>query len=401
MKLTQEQKAMLDGAYGKGKAMAMQIQAAVGESFEAERMVPITRAHVALSAQEADTWFAEKLLAAGASCAVPPTVNPGFSLEYFGKKGLPDEAAAAHMRKTHRVYQELGAILTYSCTPYLFDNIPRYGERVAFSETSATIYVNSVLGARTNRESSASALCAAVTGYAPEYGMLLSENRLGTVEVRVEAPVQSEFDYACLGLLGKKIGKGIPVFTGLSPDVSTEALIALGAQLNVSGMYELYHIAGVTPDAPTAEAAFGGKKPQRVVTVTKKDLDEALEHYSPSEESGIEFVILGCPHYTYRQIEEVDRLLDGGCAKIPVWILTSGAVTGLSETTGLRRRLEEKGVELIADTCVDQACCWKKLTAGRGITDSPKSAYYMATFGTDMVIRDRETCIRWALGGRR
>lgn len=161
---------MLDGRYGKGKALAMRVQKTIGEGFRAQRMVPITRAHVALSAQEADTWFARKLRDAGAQCAVPPTVNPGYCLKYFQQMGCVDEKSSALMRETHQVYQDLGAILTYSCTPYLFGNIPRYGETVSFSETSVTVYANSVLGARTNRESSASALCAAITGFVPNAG---------------------------------------------------------------------------------------------------------------------------------------------------------------------------------------------------------------------------------------
>ena len=185
MKLTDHQQKMLDGAFGKGKAMAVQIQIGVGKCFDAERLVPVSRAHVSLSAQEADIWFAGKLLDAGASCAIAPTVNPGYSVDYF--RNRLSDAAVENMRKTERIYRGLGARLTYCCTPYLADNVPSYGEIIAFSETNATIYANAVLGARTNRESAASALCAAVTGYAPEYGMILQENRFADIAVRVDA----------------------------------------------------------------------------------------------------------------------------------------------------------------------------------------------------------------------
>ena len=144
MKLTDHQQKMLDGAFGKGKAMAMQIQIGVGKCFDAERLVPVSRAHVSLSAQEADIWFAGKLLDAGASCTIAPTVNPGYSVDYFRSR-LTD-AAVENMRKTERIYRGLGARLTYCCTPYLADNVPSYGEIIAFSETNATIYANAVLG---------------------------------------------------------------------------------------------------------------------------------------------------------------------------------------------------------------------------------------------------------------
>ena len=317
MKLTDHQQKMLDGAFGRGKAMAMRIQIGVGKCFDAERLVPVSRAHVSLSAQEADIWFAGKLLDAGASCAIAPTVNPGYSVDYFRSR-LTD-AAVENMRKTERIYCGLGARLTYCCTPYLADNVPSYGEIIAFSETNATIYANAVLGARTNRESAASALCAAVTGYAPEYGMLLSENRFADIAVRVDAKMESDFDYAVLGLCGKKIGKGIPAFLGLPEKISTEALIALGAELNVSGSYDLYHIPNVTAEAAHGFDLFGGKAPKREVTITQSDLEQTLEAFSPSADGSIEYCILGCPHYTYAQIEEVERLLGG--EKTGFWTL--------------------------------------------------------------------------------
>ena len=215
MELTPEERDMLAGKYGKGAATAMKIQVAIGESFHAKRMLPITRAHVALSNQEADLWFAEKLLSGGARCKIPPTVNPGFCLAYFKATGKVTEAYASLMQRTHEAYKALGAILSYNCTPYLQTNVPYFGEIVAFSESSATPYVNSVWGARSNREASQSALCAAITGVVPEYGLLLDENRYGDILVDVQAGIKSDFDYQLLGYMGKKIGNGIPVFKGL------------------------------------------------------------------------------------------------------------------------------------------------------------------------------------------
>lgn len=398
MELTAYQQEMLDGAWGKGKSMAMQVLVGIGKCFDAPRLVPITRAHVSLSAQEADLWFSGKLLAAGASCAVPPTVNPGYSLDYFG--GQISEAAAENMRQVDRTYRQLGARMTYSCTPYLGDNVPGFGETVAFSETNATIFVNSVLGARTNRESAASALCAAVTGFTPEYGMLLEKNRFATVAVEVQAALSGDFDYAVLGLLGKKIGRGVPAFLGLPRDISTEALIALGTQLNVSGSFDLFHIPGVTAEARRWGDIFGGKEPERRVIITREDLDKALEDFSPSPSGPIKYCILGCPHYTFSQLEEVAGLLAGQAARVPIYILTSSTVKARAREAGLEQRLQGLGAVLIPDTCVDEACCWGHLAGRPGVTDSPKGAYYMETAGIQLAVRDRATCIRWAQNGR-
>lgn len=398
MELTTYQQEMLDGVWGKGKSMAMQVLVGIGKCFDAPRLVPITRAHVSLSAQEADLWFSGKLLAAGAHCAVPPTVNPGYSLDYF--HGHLSQAAMENMRQVDRTYRQLGARMTYCCTPYLEDNVPEFGEIVAFSETNATIFVNSVLGAHTNRESAASALCAAVTGFTPEYGMLCRENRFATVAVEVQATLRSDFDYAVLGLTGKKIGGGVPAFLGLPRDISTESLIALGTQLNVSGNYDLFHIPGVTAEARDTEDIFGGREPARRVVITDEDMEQTLEAFSPSPSGKIEYCILGCPHYTDAQLEEVDRLLDGGASQIPIYVLTSSTVKARAHESGLEQRLLDRGAELIPDTCVDEACCWGHLAGRPGVTDSPKGAYYMETSGICLAVRDRNTCIRWAQKGR-
>lgn len=398
MKLTAYQQEMLDGRWGKGKSIAMQVLVGIGKCFNAPRLVPISRAHVSLSAQDADLWFADKLLTAGAACAVPPTVNPGYSLDFFQEH--LSEAAAENMRQVDRTYRQLGAHMTYSCTPYLGDNVPDFGEIVAFSETNATIFVNSVLGARTNRESAASALCAAVTGFTPEYGMLLEQNRFATVAVEVQADLSREFDYAILGLMGKKIGRGIPAFLGLPRDIGTESLIALGTQLNVSGSYDLFHIPGVTAEMRDAYDAFGGREPERRVVITGEDLAQTLEAFSPSLDGSVNFCVLGCPHYTYGQLKELDRLLTQRAACIPVYVLTSSTVKAKACDEGLESRLTHQGVQLIPDTCVDEACCWGHLAGQPGVTDSPKAAYYMETAGIHLTVRDRATCIRWAQNGR-
>ncbi|CDZ75278.1 hypothetical protein ING2D1G_1138 [Peptoniphilus sp. ING2-D1G] len=216
MELNELQKNMLNGAYGKGKSMAMEILVAIGNSFKAKKLVPIDRAHVSLSAQKADRWFAEKMAAAGATCAVKPTVNPGYSLCYFKNKDMLSKEAENNMMRVEKAYKQLGAILTYSCTPYDFINTPNFGDICSFSETSVTIYANSAVGARTNRESSFSALCSAITGFTPEYGYLFSENRHGDILVHVESDLEDEFDFSMLGMMGKKIGPGNPIFKNIS-----------------------------------------------------------------------------------------------------------------------------------------------------------------------------------------
>ncbi|WP_432666335.1 aconitase X catalytic domain-containing protein [Wukongibacter baidiensis] len=398
MELTQKQQDMLDGKYGKGVAMAMKIQVAVGESFDAKRMVPITRAHVALSNQEADLWFAEKLLNAGAKCTVAPTVNPGFCLSYMTKVVDVPEEDQKLMQRTHDAYKGLGAILSYNCTPYLGSNIPKFGEVAAFSESSATPFVNSVWGARSNRESAQSALCAAITGYVPEYGLLFDENRRGDILVEVQADMKSDFEYQLLGYMGKKIGKGIPVFTGLPKVISPEALMNLGAQLNTSGAYGMYHIVGVTPEAQTLEQAFGGKEPARKVVITNEDLENILKEISEAGDRKIDFAMFGCPHFTLNQVQEIARMIEGKKLAVEMWILTSSYTKELADRMGLLKIINEAGGHIVEDSCPDQPC-WKHLNGKIGVTESPKCAYYPRRRGINFVIRDLETCVKAALEG--
>lgn len=398
MILSKEQQEMLNGKNGVGAAYAMKIQVAIGEAFGAERMVPITRAHVALSNQDADLWFAEKLLAGGAKCKIAPTVNPGFCLPFFKEKGLIDDANAELMGRTHNAYKALGAILSYNCTPYLDTNVPLFGEVVAFSESSATPFVNAVWGARSNREGANSALCAAITGCVPEYGLLLDENRKGNILVRVDTPMHSDFDYQLLGYMGRKIGDGIPVFTDLPKDINKESLMNLGAQLNTSGAYGMYHIVGFTPEAKTLEEAFGGKKPEREVVITRQDLDDILIEISEKGDRKVDFAMFGCPHFTLNQVRHIAERLDGKKLSVPMWILTSSHTLEMAKRTGLFDTVDEAGGYIVADSCPDQPC-WHHLKGKIGVTESPKCAYYPKRRGINFVIRQLDDCIDAALSG--
>lgn len=399
MHLTQHQQDMLDGKYGKGAAYAMKIQAAIGESFGAERMVPITRAHVALSNQEADLWFAEKMLAGGAKCRITPTVNPGFCLEFFKNRDMVAPEYADLMQRTHNAYKALGAQLSYNCTPYIDTNVPNYREVIAFSESSATPYANAVWGARTNREGANSALCAAITGCVPEYGLLLDENRKGDILVEIQADVKNDFDYHIIGMLGKKIGEGIPVFTGFPKETITkEALRNLGAQLNTSGAYGMYHIVGITPEAPDLETAFGGKAPKRTVVITNEDKEAILKEISQEGSRKIDFAMFGCPHFTLEEVKYIAEKLEGKKLEKEMWILTSSHVKEMAVRMGFDQIITDAGGFIVPDSCPDQPC-WRHLTGKVGITESPKCAYYPQRRGIHFVIRDLDTCIEAALTG--
>lgn len=397
MQLTADEQSMLDGKYGTGAALAMKIQVAVGESYDAPRMVPISRAHVALSNQEADLWFVEKLVAGGAKCRVRPTVNPSFNLKQFQCITHVEPEDVEIVTRTHEAYKKIGAIMTYNCTPYLEKNIPMFGEITSFSESSATPFINSVYGARTNREAAQSALCAAVTGVVPLYGYLLDENRKAEVLVNVEADIKNDFDYQMLGYCTpKKTGFKIPAFNGLK-NPSKEALMNLGAELNTGGNIAMYHIIGFTPEAKTLEDAFHGEAVKEVVTITNKDLEEM--HDELTDPYGkIDFALFGCPHFTIDQIGRVSNIVDGKKLAVPLFIMCSSLSFSLAEKMGYLDTIRKAGGEIVSDTCMDQPC-WKFLYGKKGVTDSPKCAYYTRRRDMQFAIASLEDCVAAALKG--
>jgi len=296
-------------------------------------------------------------------------------------------------------YNRVGAILSWSCIPYIAENIPLYGETVAFSESSATPYVNSVIGARTNREAAQSALAAGVIGKTPEYGLHKKDNRKGTCLVKVEATLKDEFDYTLLGYyVGKRIGYGIPVLTGISKRPNTEELINFCAMSNVSGAISMFYIPGFTVEASTVQEAFQGDAPKDKITVTDPELKQVYDGLQTTS-GKIDFVMLGCPHYTLKQVEEVARLLKGKKIHkdVSFWVCTSATTKILAQRNGYVEIIERAGGHVVVDTCIDEPC-WIAYKDKVGMTDSPKCAYYRR-FKEAMVTRLQD-CVEAAIGGR-
>jgi predicted aconitase len=392
---------MLNGVHGEAVAYSMRIQVGMGRIFGAKRMVPITRAHVALSAQDADVWFVEKMLGMGGKCKIAPTVNPSIDLSYLNQHlaQIP-EAGLDIVSRTNEAYKKIGAVLSFNCTPYLQQNVPAFGEVVGFSESSATPYVNSVLGARTNRESSQSALCAAITGLVPEYGLLLDENRRAEILVEVKAKIKDDFDYQLLGWCYPLVHNGpeVPAFLGIDERATPEGFMNFGAQLNTSGAVGLYHVVGITPEAPDERIVFGGKPPKRKVTIGDEELDMVRRKICGGP-GKVDFAMFGCPHLTIRQVADIARICEGKKFAVDVWVLTSSLTKELAQRMGLQEIINRSGGHVIADTCIDVPPCWRPYYGGVGVTDSPKCAYYNEIRKIDFKIRPLGVAIESAIAG--
>jgi len=323
VELTPEQRAILEGARGPYLAQCMRWLVEWGEVMGARRLVRCDNTHVLLcvpnlvargaSPRTLET-FAEGLKEA---CRHPvashcvATVHTLFVT--LDPLDVPenDPGQVRVQREIAEMAARAGYLTTFTCAPYLVGNVPLKGEICAWTESSAVVYANSILGARTVRHGNESAIAASLLGVVPEFGVLLDENRRGTLLVEVQAELRHATDWGALGYFtGKIAGLGIPVFDGLRR-LSQDEAKQLCAALATSGGVSMFHIAGVTPEAPTLEAAFGGKVPHDRVIFTERDLRDTYASLRNATGDEIEAVILGCPHASLREISRVARWLEG------------------------------------------------------------------------------------------
>jgi len=346
MYLTRFEEEMLAGEHGSAAQKAMEILVALGKIYGAERMVEVKSAQVSGISyknlgEEGVEWLEE--LARDGRVRVLTTLNPaGMDLKQWREMGVPEEFAEKQLRVI-RAFQRMGATLTLTCTPYLVGNSPDMGEHVAWSESSAVAYANSVLGARTNREGGPSALAAALTGRTPLYGLHLEENRTPTMEIRAPS-IKGEYWFAALGYLtGKIVRDGIPLFEGIG-EATLEELKALGAALASSGGVALFHINGVTPEAKAVKL----DAPENYV-IERRELEEAAEELS--DEVDPDLIFAGCPHLSMNELKKIAELLEGKCVKRALWLCVSRKVLENAEKIGLAEKLRSYGATLAADTC--------------------------------------------------
>ena len=386
MELTNEEQQMLNGDKGPAVKKAMDILVALGESFDAKRLVPINNVHMAgtsvLVTEEAGTRFVEGIREQGGNFVTRVTTNPtAIDPTKWEEIGIPEEDEVMQRRLT-AAYAGMGANSCNSCIPYLVGNSPRFGEHMAWGESSAVVYANSVCGARTNREGGPSGLASALTGRTPEYGFHLEENRYGKFLVKVEAPLNDMTDYGTLGCFtGKIAGQDTPVFTGIPDNPTIEQLKALSAALASSGSVSMFHAVGVTPEAPSEEAAFGDNEPEKVIVFgeAEKAETEAFLNKEPSDH--VDWVLVGCPNATVQELREVSEALEGKKVHDDVALLvtTSGAMYAMAERVGYVETIEKAGGTVVRETCPFLARS-RSIAPKKGYTtlttNSAKMAFY-------------------------
>ncbi|MGC9335489.1 MAG: aconitase X [Anaerolineae bacterium] len=404
--LTATEQAMLTGDAGPGVRKAMEIVVALGRIYGAADLVPVASVQVSgvsyKNLGEAGLAFLETWAEQGAQARVPTTLNPaGMDLRAWRQLGF-SESFARQQKRVIEAYTALGVLPTCTCTPYLVGHRPSLGQHIAWAESSAVSYANSILGARTNREGGPSALAAAITGRTARYGLHLDENRLATVLVQVRCPVRSEADLGALGyMVGRELRNGVPYFCGLEPLLAADGLDsdmsdwkALGAAMAASGAVALYHVEGVTPEAKAGNCLAPDAR-----TLVFDDLMPGYRALNgPAED--IDLVSLGCPHAGLEEIRAVAAYLDGRRAKAELWITAARATRDAAERAGLVASIEAAGGRIVADTCMVVAPI-DELGFRTLATNSAKMAFY-APAHSGLVVRfgPLEQCLRAALTGR-
>lgn len=349
MHLTNEEERVLAGERGEVAARSMRLLVKLGDIYGAEKMIPIGSAQVAgvsyKSIGDPGRDFLEDYARQGAKVKVPTFLNPaGMDIDDWEELKFPKAFAYQQMR-IMEAFRRMGIIMSASCTPYLAGNLPRYGEHIAWSESSAVSFANSVIGARTNREGGPSALAAAICGVTADYGYHRDENRKPHFHVKVSAKLEYSSDFGALGwFVGKIVKDKIPYFTGLL-DAGTDELKALGAAMAASGAVALYHAEGLTPDARWAK-----KDGLQAVDFGEKELKDTYARLSPAKDPDI--VVIGCPHASMKEIARVAELLEGKQLKKPLWVCTSRVMKEAARRMGYAAIIEKAGGKIVADTCM-------------------------------------------------
>ena len=351
---------LLAGESGPGVQMAMRIIVRMAEIQGVERLIDIEAAHIdsSLYMGAATLEFAEKLANLGAKVAVPSTLNvSGVDERSWRHWSVPPDWAEKAQRQM-RAYEEMGCIPSWTCAPYQTEFKPKFGQQIAWGESNAIVFANSVIGARTERYPDLLDICAAITARVPAAGLHLRENRAGQVVLRLkEVPdlvQRDESFYPVLGhLMGKIAGEKNPGVVGMEVHPEWDQLKALGAAAASSGTIGLFHLVGITPEAPTLEAALQGNEPEQEIDVTMDHLREARRELSTAEGRELDLIVLGCPHFSLAEFERLVRLIDGKVKHNGVMFLvnSSRAMRALADEAGYLRSLEAFGGVLTVDTC--------------------------------------------------
>ena len=399
MKLTPEQQAMLDGDKGWPLQIAMQMLTAVGAALDAPDLIPITSTHLVIDGTalgETGRDFLERLVDEGGMFAVPASIN-AIAVDRTKADMTAEERDQIRMLEA---CEKMGALPSCSCNPFIQGLLPAFGEHVAWSESATAPFVNSVLGARSNREG-ATAVASALTGLTPRCGMHLDDNRRGEILLNVTADISGVDRFSLLGALaGRLAGDRIPVLDGIASPPSVDEYVAFGAAFAIHGAVAMFHIAGITPEAPDAAAVFDGPVPAPVII---DDAALAAEHARTANgrAGSVDIVSIGCPHASIGQLRDAAAMLQNSYASTNVtfYIHTNRSTWDTAKAEGVIDTLTGAGVSVTADNCA--VVSYDRAPAGsRMATNSAKMALFARSVSdAEILFGTTADCIAAGISG--
>jgi predicted aconitase len=409
LKLSDRDRAMVNGEGGPAQALAMSILVRMADVYSATELMDISQAHIdsTIYLGDATLEFAERLASLGARVAVPTSLNVSGVDECGWKDWAVKPDWAAKAARQMLAYERMGAVPTWTCAPYQTHMRPVFGQQIAWGESNAISFANSVIGARTERYPDLLDICCAITGRVPAIGLHLAENRGGDICLRLTGvPAELQRDdqfFAVLGhLVGKLADEHIPVIDGIVVSPAEDQLKAFAAAAASSGRVALFHIVGVTPEAPTLEAAFLGRAPARTVAITVADLRAARRELTTADGRELDMVILGSPHFSLAEFGQLAPMVAGRRAhpRVRFLITSSRLMTERAREEGILDAILAFGAQITLDTCI-LASPMLPPEIRLLMTNSAKYAYYAPSLlNVRVTFGSLADCVHSAIEGR-
>ncbi|MEZ5933482.1 MAG: aconitase X catalytic domain-containing protein [Alphaproteobacteria bacterium] len=410
MRLSPEDQAMLDGEQGEARRWAMEHMLQVGHFFDAEDLVDVSQAHMMADTEslgEAGVAFVERLaeLSEDERRVRIPMITDPRGIDFNHDRTLKQtNAMAALERRAIDAFEALGILMTDTCINYQTIMPPLRGEHLAYGDTGVVIYCNSVLGARSNFEGGPSALAAGLTGRTPRYGLHLDKHRRATCRFQVNAQPRGLADWGALGgIIGKLAGSywSVPVIEGIAAPPGSDALKHMGAAMASFGSVPLYHIVGITPEAPDLAAVADPAMEPRVIDA--QDFSDFYGVYGGKGDK-VDVVVFSAPQLSLVEMQAVADLLDGKHVheKTALLVVTSPQVGAEADRLGLTRRIEASGALVLKGMCFYQSYAremgeangWKRL-----LTNSAKLVNIIGGYGYQPTLASTEDCVASAVAG--
>jgi cis-L-3-hydroxyproline dehydratase len=409
LNLTVRDRTMLDGGDGPATQLAMSILVRMADVYGASELMDISQAHIdsTIYLGDATLEFAERLASLGARVAVPTSLNVSGVDECGWKDWAVSPEWAAKAARQMLAYERMGAMATWTCAPYQTHMRPVFGQQIAWGESNAIAFANSVIGARTERYPDLLDICCAITGRVPAVGLHLAEHRGGQMLLRLsDVPAALQADDQFFAVLGHLVGKLaedlIPVIDGIAVQPEEDQLKAFAAAAASSGRVAMFHMVGVTPEAPTLEDAFQRRAPGEAIRVTTADLRAARAELTTADGQQLDMVILGSPHFSLAEFRQLAPLVAGRRAdpRVRFLITSSRLMREMAESTGVLAPIVDFGAQVTMDTCI-LASPMLPAEIKTLMTNSAKYAYYAPSLlGTRVTFGSLADCVESAVEGR-